>query len=299
MVELGKNNALFAQTRAVLEWYQLMGVDCAVDETPKNWLKTGGKPDLSVLQKLISQQSTSPSSPLSPSAISPTHTAPPSHTTSPQHHLPNQALSEGSESISQAKQCAAKANSLGELKEILAAFEGCSLKRTAKNFVFYRGSEQARLMVIGEAPGRDEDIQGKPFVGRAGQLLDKMLAAINLCETDVHITNIVYWRPPGNRTPTLEEGKICRPFLSRQINLVAPDYILFMGGFAAKQLLNTSTGIMKLRGKWQNFENDGQSYTSLPTLHPSYLLRTPLAKKLAWQDLKLMRQALDGAKPNI
>lgn len=147
-------------------------------------------------------------------------------------------------------------------------------------------------MFIGEAPGRDEDLQGKPFVGLAGQLLDKMLAAIGLDETTVHITNIVYWRPPGNRTPTPQEALVCRPFLERQIALVNPEFVIPLGGAAAKNLLNTPDGIMRLRGKWRTAEFGGQERQVLATLHPAYLLRTPAAKRLAWRDLLALKTAL-------
>ncbi len=147
-------------------------------------------------------------------------------------------------------------------------------------------------MIIGEAPGRDEDIEGKPFVGRAGQLLDKMLAAIGLGEADVHITNIVYWRPPGNRTPTPQEAQVCRPFLERQIELVAPDVIVLLGGAAAKHILNVADGIMRIRGKWRETDARGRKIKTIATLHPAYLLRTPAAKRLAWRDLLAIRTAL-------
>mgnify|MGYP000904871980 CR=1 FL=1 len=147
-------------------------------------------------------------------------------------------------------------------------------------------------MLIGEAPGRDEDLQGKPFVGRAGQLLDKMLAAIGLDEKAVHITNVVYWRPPGNRTPTPEEVQVCQPFLERQIELVRPDVLLFLGGAAAKQLLGVADGIMRLRGKWRSYSCGGREIRALATLHPAYLLRTPAAKRQAWQDLLMVQEGL-------
>jgi DNA polymerase len=150
-------------------------------------------------------------------------------------------------------------------------------------------------MLIGEAPGRDEDLQGKPFVGRAGQLLDKMLAAIGLTEADVHITNIVYWRPPGNRTPTPQEAQVCRPFLERQIELVAPEFIVLLGGAAAKHMLDVADGIMRLRGRWREIEVGGRRIKALATLHPAYLLRTPAHKRLAWRDLQAVRAALDGS----
>ena len=149
------------------------------------------------------------------------------------------------------------------------------------------------VMILGEAPGGVEMAQGKPFVGRAGRLLDKMLGAIALGENDVHITNIVYWRPPGNRNPTPEEAQICRPFLDRQIELVAPEILLLLGRPAANQLLNTTQGIMKLRGKWHTFEAGGRSMRAMATLHPAYLLRTPVAKRMAWRDLLAIRATLN------
>ena len=176
----------------------------------------------------------------------------------------------------------------------MARFDGCGLKATAKNLCFYRGSPSARLMIIGEAPGRDEDLEGKPFVGRAGQLLDKMLAAIGLSEADVHITNIVYWRPPGNRTPTPQEAQVCRPFLDRQIELVAPQLLMTLGGPAASAVLDVQGGIMKARGRWRELASGGRTVRALPSLHPAYLLRTPAAKRLAWRDLLAIKAALAG-----
>lgn len=164
-------------------------------------------------------------------------------------------------------------------------FDGCGLKATAKNLCFFRGAAQASLLVIGEAPGRDEDIEGRPFVGRAGQLLDKMLAAIGMGEADTHITNIVYWRPPGNRTPTTQEAQVCRPFLERQIELVDPAVVLLLGGAAANQILALPEGVMRLRGRWRDVEIGGVVRPVMASLHPAYLLRTPAAKRLAWRDL--------------
>jgi DNA polymerase len=190
----------------------------------------------------------------------------------------------------------AKAASLAELEAVLQRFEGCGLKATAKNLCFYRGAERAKLMIIGEAPGRDEDLEGKPFVGRAGMLLDKMLAAIDLTENDVHITNIVYWRPPGNRTPTPQEALACRPFLERQAALVAPQIVLALGGAAAKQLFDVTDGIMRMRGKWREIELGGHSARAMATLHPAYLLRTPAAKGMAWRDMLAVKAALNAER---
>ncbi len=192
----------------------------------------------------------------------------------------------------EARKLAAGVNSLSALGDALQAFEGCALRHTAKNLCLYRGAETSRLMIIGEAPGRDEDLAGKPFVGRAGQLLDRMLGAIGLGEADAHITNVVYWRPPGNRTPTLQETGACRPFLEKQVELVAPEVVLLLGGAAAKNIFDTTDGIMKSRGKWRKISIGGRELDALATLHPAYLLRTPAAKRLAWRDLLAVQARL-------
>lgn len=194
---------------------------------------------------------------------------------------------------SQGRGAAGAAASLAELEALVAAFEGCALKRTAKSLCFARGSEAARIMLIGEAPGRDEDLQGKPFVGRAGQLLDRMLLSIGLSESEVYITNTVYWRPPGNRTPSPEEIEACAPFLARQIELLAPRMLVLLGGAAAKTMLGSSEGIMRLRGKWLTYACALGEVPALATLHPAYLLRNPAAKRLAWRDLLTLKAAMD------
>ncbi len=193
-----------------------------------------------------------------------------------------------------ARTAAATATSLSELKARLEDFKGCGLKATAKNLCFFRGTEKARLMLIGEAPGRDEDLSGVPFVGPAGQLLDKMLAAIGLSDADVHITNTVYWRPPGNRTPSPQETQACRPFLDRQIALVQPDVIGLLGGAAANTVLGISGGIMKLRGSWREIEIGGRKIKVMPTLHPAFLLRSPASKRQAWRDMLALIDALEA-----
>lgn len=190
-------------------------------------------------------------------------------------------------------EAARAASTLAELEALVARFEGCALKRTAKSLCFARGREGARVMLIGEAPGRDEDLQGKPFVGRAGQLLDRMLEAIGLTEDDVHITNTVYWRPPGNRTPTPEEVEACAPFLARQIELNAPEVLVLLGNAAAKNILGLTEGIMRLRGKWLCYRCEGRDIATFATLHPAYLLRNPEAKRLAWRDMLALKERLD------
>jgi DNA polymerase len=198
--------------------------------------------------------------------------------------------------VGAARVAARNAASLDALHKALASFDGCGLKATAKNLCFYRGAAQAAVMIIGEAPGRDEDIEGRPFVGRAGQLLDRMIAAAGWTEKDVHITNIVYWRPPGNRPPTPQEAEVCRPFLERQIELVAPRVLLLMGGAASKQILRTDEGILKIRGRWQTLEFGNLKVPVIATLHPAYLLRTPIAKRQAWRDILSVNEALKPQK---
>ena len=192
----------------------------------------------------------------------------------------------------EARERARAAPSLAALGAELARFEGCGLKATATRLCFYRGAEKSRVMIIGEAPGRDEDLEGRPFVGRAGKLLDRMLAAIGLAESDVHITNIVYWRPPGNRTPTPQEAQVCRPFLERQVELVAPELVLLLGGAAAKHLLDVTDGIMRLRGRWRRLALGSHQALAIATLHPAYLLRSPADKRKAWRDLLALKAAL-------
>lgn len=194
--------------------------------------------------------------------------------------------------VSNASALAAQATTLDELKAALAAFEGCALKNTAKNLVFSDGNPEARIMLVGEAPGADEDRLGLPFVGPSGQLLDKMLAAIGLDRTSVYIANTIPWRPPGNRTPSAHETAVCRPFILRQIKLANPDILVCIGGQAAQALLSSTEGIVRLRGRWFDFETGQKEIKTLATLHPAYLLRQPSQKRLAWRDFKAIRAAL-------
>lgn len=195
--------------------------------------------------------------------------------------------------LSAAQRSASSAASLTALREALMAFEGCPLKRTATNLVFADGAPGADLLFIGEAPGREEDLKGLPFVGRSGQLLDRMLAAIGRDRSSVYIINVLPWRPPANRTPTPEEMAMCLPFLLRHIELAAPKVIVTLGGVASKQLLDTQTGIMRLRGSWQHLTlPSSRQIPVLPTFHPAYLLRQPAHKALAWRDFQAVRKRL-------
>ena len=186
--------------------------------------------------------------------------------------------------IAAARQRAASAATLEDLREQMASFDGCNLKFTAKNLVFADGNPAADIMFVGEAPGRDEDLEGLPFVGRSGQLLDRMLAAIGRDRQSVYIANVIPWRPPGNRTPTPQETEICRPFIERQIELAKPKVLVTLGGSSAKALLNTTEGVMRLRGNWKTYVSAGVDIPAMPTLHPAYLLRNPAHKKFVWRD---------------
>lgn len=199
-----------------------------------------------------------------------------------------------------ARTAAAAAGNLEELRAAMAAFEGCTLKHTAMNLVFADGNPAARVMFVGEAPGEQEDRQGKPFVGPAGALLDRMLAAIGLDRTSedpataAYITNVLPWRPPGNRSPTEGEVAACLPFVQRHIELVKPTVLVFLGGISAKSLLERSEGITRIRGRWFDYATPGLGgpVPALPMLHPAYLLRNPPAKRDAWRDLLALKARL-------
>jgi DNA polymerase len=182
--------------------------------------------------------------------------------------------------------------SLEDLEAALSAFEGCPLKKTATNLVFGDGNPKASVMFVGEAPGEDEDRQGVPFVGVSGQLLDRMVKWIGLDRTNFYITNILYWRPPGNRTPTAAEVAACRPFIARHIELIAPKVIVFVGGSAANALLGRADPIGKMRGRWLLYESAMGTIPALATYHPAYLLRSPGQKREAWRDLLMLRDRL-------
>lgn len=200
------------------------------------------------------------------------------------------------EQVARARALAGEAKSLDELREIVAGFDGCNLKFTAKSLVFADGNPEAALMLVGEAPGREEDLAGLPFVGRSGQLLDRMLAAIGRDRTSAYIANVIPWRPPGNRDPSPLETEICRPFIERQIELAAPKVLMTLGNPSTKQLLKTQTGIMRMRGNWSVYvTGSGVEIPAMPTLHPAYLLRNPAHKRLAWRDFLEVKARLTGS----
>ena len=198
------------------------------------------------------------------------------------------------EAISSAREAARTAPSLEVLRQLLENFDGCALKHTATRLVFADGNPQARVMFVGEAPGRDEDIEGLPFVGRSGKLLDRMIAAIGLDRSKAYIANVIPWRPPGNRTPTPQETQICLPFIRRQIELVNPDVLVTLGNPSTQTLLSTREGIMRTRGKWFDYDTGTRTIRAIATFHPAYLLRSPSYKRMTWQDLLAIAKALEN-----
>jgi DNA polymerase len=277
-----------AEIEAILSFYSDSGVDQALSETPVDRFALSKEEKARPPQPSAAQPASAPAE----------RSAPPAPARPPAAARPAQpAVSVPSEgTVMAAREAAGSAKTLDELRAILENFDGCNLRNTATNLVFADGNPEGRVMLIGEAPGRDEDLQGLPFVGRSGQLLDRMLAAIGLDRTKVYIANTVPWRPPGNRTPTPQETEICRPFIERQIALADPDILVLLGGAAAKQMLQTTEGILRLRGKWRPFHNGNREIKALATLHPAYLLRRPLEKRLAWRDMLALKQALDEAE---
>ncbi|MDB5654788.1 MAG: uracil-DNA glycosylase [Tardiphaga sp.] len=194
--------------------------------------------------------------------------------------------------IAAARDAARTAPTLEALRGLMEVFEGCALKSTATQLVFADGNPQARIMFVGEAPGRDEDIEGLPFVGRSGKLLDKMMAAIGLDRSCAYIANVIAWRPPGNRTPTPQETQICLPFIQRHIELVNPDILVTLGNPSTQTLLQTKDGIMKSRGRWVDYDTGTRKIRAIASFHPAYLLRSPGYKRMAWVDLRAIAAAL-------
>ena len=194
--------------------------------------------------------------------------------------------------IASARELARTAATLDVLRDLLEKFDGCALKSTATRLVFADGNPKARIMFVGEAPGRDEDIEGLPFVGRSGKLLDRMIGAIGLDRTKVYIANVIPWRPPGNRTPTPQETQICLPFIQRQIELVDPDILVTLGNPSTQTLLQTREGIMKTRGRWFDYDPGTRKIRAMATFHPAYLLRSPSYKRLSWQDLRAIAKQM-------
>ncbi|WP_439273298.1 uracil-DNA glycosylase [Pseudochrobactrum sp. HB0163] len=197
--------------------------------------------------------------------------------------------------LEQARQLAMTATNLDQLQQAMAGFDGCRLKMTAKNICFSDGAADAQLMIIGDTPGRDDDLEGVPFSGAAGHMLNQILAAINLSRDKAYLANMLPWRPPGNRSATPLEQALCRPFLERQIELVAPQIIVVLGDPATKALTGLREPIYKLRGKWRAYQTaSGTKIALMPSLHPDYLLRTPAQKRFAWEDWLMVKLKLEN-----
>ena len=273
MPRLTAEEMSYDELTALVGWYVDMGVDLAIDDAPH---------DRFFAQKQVVPEAT-PALVQAPRAAVPNMRAIPAAPPAPD------------QAIESAREIAARAQTLEELRAALETFEGCALKRTAQRTVFADGNSLARVMFVGEAPGGDEDRQGLPFVGRAGQLLDRMLASISLDRTKVYITNVVPWRPPGNRTPTPQETAICLPFIRRQIELVNPQVLVCLGASSAQTLLGVTEGILKARGRWRDapLGPGASKIRALATLHPAYLLRSPAQKRLAWRDLQMIAAGLN------
>jgi DNA polymerase len=258
---------------ALLRWYVEQGVDEAIGEEPVDRFAA---PSPQAAAAAVMR--------IAPAARAPTPLrAPPPPPVAPRGPVPL----ESPQLVEDARALAEGCSTLAELEAAIRGFEGCALKRTAKNTVFADGTPGAPVMIVGEAPGADEDRLGKPFVGVSGQLMDRMMGAIGLTrDGGFYITNILFWRPPGNRTPTTTEQGMCLAFTRRHIELAKPKVLVLAGGVAVKAVLDTTEGITRLRGKWTSYTlGDGTVIPAMPTFHPAYLLRTPASKRQSWQDL--------------
>ncbi len=286
--------SLSTEAADILRWYVEAGVDAALDEHPRDRLAEAAKAAAEAKAARAaglteSRNDFRPDSRRAASARAPEPSA---------QAAPFAGAGDAAEETAVAARAAARAaNTLDELRDALARFEGCALKNTAKNLVFASGVPAARIMLVGEAPGAEEDRAGEPFVGAAGLLLDRMLKAVGLDRSAVYIANVIPWRPPGNRTPTPQEQAACEPFIRRQIELAAPDILVCLGGPAAQTLLGAKDGILKTRGRWTDYALDTRRIRATSTLHPAYLLRQPAQKKLAWRDLKAIKAALAELPP--
>jgi uracil-DNA glycosylase family 4 len=267
--------------RALMEWHALVGVDETIATAPTDRFADAATSAASAPV---------PAGPApAPAAAQPTR--PPAATV---FAAPAPPPPSADAAVKTAVEMAAAAQNLDELRAALERFDGCALKKTATNLVFVDGNPKAEVLFIGEGPGAEEDRQGVPFVGPSGRLLDKMLESIGLKRADVLISNTVFWRPPGNRTPTPQETAACMPFVERLVELTDPKVLVPLGGPAAKSLLGQTQGIGRLRGNWFSFETPRMSHPvpATPMFHPAYLLRTPMQKRAAWNDLRLIRRKL-------
>jgi len=264
------------EAAAALRWWSLAGVTMAIDEAPHNRFVERAAPELSRSEM-----------------ASPMMVAPHAENRDPSTSRPSRGDAAPPVGDAAARSIAASSPDLATLRSNLERFEGCALKRTATQLVFADGAPGSRVMFVGEAPGGDEDRIGRPFVGRAGQLLDRMLNAVGLNRECVYIANVVPWRPPGNRTPTPQETQACLPFIKRQIDLAGPEILVCLGASATQTLLGVREGITRARGTWLTYNcENGRSIRAIAMLHPAYLLRQPGQKRQAWSDMRALASAL-------
>lgn len=278
----------FGDALAALRWYAEMGIDAVVDATPHDRFAEHAASLRERAEARAAEPAAGASRAATPIASQPARVAP--------TLFGDAAAQSADAAVLSARELAAAAGSLEALKAAVESFESCALKATATQIAFSDGNPAGGIMVVGEAPGAEEDRHGIPFCGRSGQLLDRMLKAIGLDRTHVYVANVIPWRPPGNRTPTPQEIAVCRPFIVRQIELAAPRFLLCLGGPATQTLLGTKDGILRARGRWFDYPGPAGAIRAMPMLHPAYLLRQPAHKKLAWRDLLALRQALDAEK---
>jgi DNA polymerase len=283
-----------ADLRAILAFYVEAGVDAVLQEEPVDRFagdtppavasEAGASPAPDQVPRSASDAAAKPARPQLGGNLSRATAASPQ----PLADAPPSAHA----AIMAARELAKSAASLDDLRALLDRFEGCGLRKTAKQLVFAAGNPQARVMFVGEAPGREEDLEGLPFVGRSGQLLDRIMAAIGLDRSNAYIANVIPWRPPGNRTPTPQETQICLPFTQRQIELADPDILVCLGGPSAQTLLGIKDGIRRARGRWLAYHTGSREIRAIATFHPAYLLRNPIEKRFVWRDFLAIRKAL-------
>ncbi|MDR2309554.1 MAG: uracil-DNA glycosylase [Brucellaceae bacterium] len=295
------DTAITANWEDLIRFYAESGVDSALNDAPVDRFA-----EAAALAAVQPKRAAQPDNTMRNNAAAPAgnaQRAPRQNPASPanqqqraqQTPVPAQASIAPEVLLEEARKLAGNADSLDMLQQAMAGFDGCRLKFTAKNICFADGSANADLMVIGDTPGRDDDLEGIPFSGPAGHMLERILAAINLKREQVYLANTLPWRPPGNRPATPLELDLCRPFLDRQIELVAPKVIVALGDPAAKALTGSREPIYKLRGNWHSLTTAGaQTVAIMPSLHPDYLLRTPAQKRFAWEDWLMVKMRLEG-----
>ncbi len=278
---------------AVLQWHIDMGCDECIADEPINRFETSATAATVVVVRAPNDM-TPPNAPMDKPSDRPSGSSSAGMPATTRGTKTSAAEVDSQLQISNAQHAAENAKTIDELRAAIEAFEGCALKKTATNLVLCDGPDDAKLMLVGEAPGAEEDRQGLPFVGPSGQLLNTMLKSIGIDRADAMISNSVFWRPPGNRTPTTQETVVCRPFIERLIEIVHPEVLVCVGAPSAHNLLGETQGISRLRGKWYTYQTPkiAAPINATALFHPAYLLRTPIKKRDAWHDLLMIKRKL-------